>query len=65
MERARRFARALGVSCLGLAVLLGLLTALELIPPELLQVAGQSALRTLAELAVIGCLLAAIGYWNE
>lgn len=42
-----------------------LLGILGLVPTEFLAVGSGSGLRTVASVAVAGCLLAAIGYWDE
>ena len=39
--------------------------ALGLVPSSTFAIGQQSGLRTLAEVAVMGCLLAAVGYWND
>lgn len=46
----------LAALCLFFAHLVGM------VPGELLDIFGQSELRTIAGLAVVGCLMAAIGY---
>ena len=38
---------------------------LGLVPTEFLAVGSSSGLRTVASVAIGGCLLAAIGYWDE
>lgn len=42
-----------------------LLGILGLVPTEFLAIGSGSGLRTVASVAVAGCLLAAIGYWDE
>jgi hypothetical protein len=38
---------------------------LGLVPTAFLAVGSSSGLRTVASVAVAGCILAAIGYWDE
>ena len=46
----------------GIYFVLGLL---GLVPTEFLAIGSSSGLRTVASVAVAGCLLAAIGFWDE
>ncbi len=65
LDLVRRWCVRLGLLMLGSAVLglVGLM--IGAVSSADLAIGEQSGFRTLAEIAVIGCLLAAIGYWNE
>ena len=61
----RRWLRGIGICMLAVAALgtVGVITGA--IASDALAIGAQSGFRTLAEIAVIGCLLAAIGYWDD
>ena len=61
----RRWLRGIGVCMLALAALGTVAVATGVIASDALAIGPQSGFRTLAEIAVIGCLLAAIGYWDD
>ena len=52
----------LGVFLLMLSVLMSLSVLIQLFDLNDLEVLGHSGLRTIAAIAVLGCLLAAVGY---
>ena len=52
----------LGVFLLTLSVLMSLSVLIQLFDLNDLEVLGHSGLRTIAAIAVLGCLLAAVGY---
>ena len=54
-----------GLGVLFVALVLATSCLLGAIPIDTFAVAGQSGIRTLAGISVTGCLLAAIGYWEE
>lgn len=54
-----------GVLALILAVMLFAMSMMGFFELGTFALAGNSGIRTLAGLAVTGCLLAAIGYWDE
>ena len=61
----RRWLVTAGLSLVTVAIV-GLAAVVSgAIPDGALSLGQQSSYRTLAEIAVIGCLLAAIGYWND
>jgi len=62
---ARRWLVRVGTSLLALSVLLLVSIWLGPLEGSDLAVNGQSGFRVLAEIAIVGCLLAAIGYWDE
>lgn len=55
----------IGIVLLAIAALLFLGGLTGLVPVFETKVFGQSGLRGLASIAVAGCLLAAIGFWEE
>lgn len=54
-----------GIALLVVAALLFVAGVLGVLPVFETSVLGQSGLRGLASLAVAGCLLAAIGFWED
>ena len=54
-----------GLGILFMALALAASCLLGAISIDTFAVAGQSGIRTLAGISVTGCLLAAIGYWEE
>ena len=65
LEDARRILVIIGILLLTVSVVLLVGSLLGLVSMESLAVGQQSGLRTLAGVAVVGCLLAAIGYWDQ
>jgi hypothetical protein len=61
----RRVLVILGLSAIIVALLLFAGTGVGLLPNGLFSVLGQSDLRSIAGLAVAGCLLVAIGYGHN
>ena len=64
-SRLRVASALLGVGLLIVAVTLFASTLLGIFELDSFALSGQSGLRTLASLGVGGCLLAAIGYYDE
>jgi hypothetical protein len=64
-EYVRRGLRGVGLALLAVAVLgtAGVVTGA--LDSAALAIGAQSGYRTLAEIAVIGCLLCAIGFWDD
>lgn len=62
IRRAFRIA-GIGLICLAAIWLLGGLT--DLLPIDVAAFGGHSAIRGIGSIAVVGCLLAAIGYWDR
>ena len=54
-----------GLGILFAAIALAAICLLGAISIDTFAVAGQSGIRTLAGISVTGCLLAAIGFWDE
>ena len=54
-----------GLGVLFVAVVLAASCLVGAISIDTFAIAGQSGIRTLAGIAVTGCLLAAIGFWEE
>lgn len=65
LTRLRKSFVGVGFACLLVAAVLFVGSLVGLFAIDSLAVFGQSGLRTLAGIAVAGCLLAAIGYWDE
>ena len=65
LEDARRILVIIGILLLTVSVVFLVGSLLGLVSMESLAVGQQSGLRTLAGVAVVGCLLAAIGYWDQ
>ena len=65
IRRLQRYSVWMGLSAIGIALLLVVLHWFSVIPASALAIGGQSELRTIGEVAVFGCLLAAFGYWND
>ena len=63
--RTRQFLLIAGVSLLALATLLFLGCLFNFFDFNTFEVFGHTGLRSLAALAVFGCLLAAIGSWDD
>ena len=61
----RRWLVTIGISLVTIATIGVVAVVGGAIPAGALSIGQQSDYRTLAEIAVIGCLLAAIGYWND
>ena len=61
----RRWLVTAGIGLVTVAALGFIAVASGAIPEGALAIGQQSDYRTLAEIAVVGCLLAAIGYWND
>lgn len=61
----RRWLVRIGLFLLALAGLGLALVAGGVVSVDSLALGTQSGFRSIAEVAVVGCLLAAIGYWNE
>ena len=57
----RKALLVVGVSMLGLAVILLIGVSSNLLPADMVAVAGHSGLRGIGGIAVMGCLLAAVG----
>ena len=55
----------IGVALLALSGAALVSVAFGLVPSSTFAIGQQSGLRTLAEVAVVGCLAAAMGYWND
>ncbi len=67
-SRRHRYFRTMafvGIGMLLIAILLLVGGLLGLVPLTESAVLGQSGLRSIAALAVAGCLLAAIGFWED
>ena len=64
-ESVRRWLRRVGLAMLGFAALGAVSVVTGALDSAWLAIGAQSGYRTLAEIAVIGCLLCAIGYWDE
>jgi hypothetical protein len=62
---ARGWLKRTGLTLLTATTLALALVAVGVVSIESLALGAQSGFRTLAEFAVLGCLLAAVGYWNE
>jgi hypothetical protein len=62
LSGARRVLVLSGLVMLVAAICLFFARLVGIIPGELLEIFGQSELRTIAGLAVVGCLMAAVGY---
>lgn len=62
IRRALRIA-GIGLICLAAIWFLGGLTGL--LPIDAAAFGGHSAIRGIGSIAVVGCLLAAIGYWDK
>ena len=56
---------SLGILTLGLASIVFIGCLLGLLAFDQFSVGGQSGIRTIAGIAITGCLLAAIGYWDK
>tara|TARA_B100001142_G_scaffold94948_1_gene96764 strand:+ start:856 stop:1230 length:375 start_codon:yes stop_codon:yes gene_type:complete len=65
LSRIRKVFAILGVSLLFLAALMLISTLVGVIELEYFEFFGHSGLRTVAAIAVAGCLLAAFGYHEE
>ena len=65
LSRIRKVFAILGVSLLFLAALMLISTLVGVIEIEYFEFFGHSGLRTVAAIAVAGCLLAAFGYHEE
>ena len=55
----------LGILTLGLASLIFVGCLIGILAFDQFSVGGQSGIRTIAGIAITGCLLAAIGYWDK
>ncbi len=64
-ESVRRWLRRVGLAMLAIAALGTVSVVTGALDSAWLAIGAQSGYRTLAEIAVIGCLLCAIGYWDE
>ncbi len=64
-ESVRRWLRRVGLAMLAMAALGTVSVVTGALDSASLAIGAQSGYRTLAEIAVIGCLLCAIGYWDE
>ena len=62
---ARRLLIRLGIALLVPSGIYFLLGVVGVAPTDFLAIGSSSGLRTVASVAVAGCLLAAIGYWDE
>lgn len=65
LSRIRKVFAILGISLLFLAALMLISTLVGVIEFEYFEFFGHSGLRTVAAIAVAGCLLAAFGYHEE
>lgn len=65
LEGARKILVILGILLLVVSGVFLIGSLLGIVSMELLAVGQQSGVRTLAGGAVVGCLLAAIGYWDQ
>lgn len=65
LSRVRKICVFAGVGLLTLAVILFASTVFSAVELASFAISGQSGLRTLAGIAVAGCLLAAIGFFDE
>ncbi|NIV17441.1 MAG: hypothetical protein GWN47_03310 [Woeseiaceae bacterium] len=65
LEGARKTLVILGILLLAVSVVFLIGSFLGIVSMESLAIGQQSGLRTLAGGAVVGCLLAAIGYWDR
>ena len=61
----QKMAVFLGVFILSMAILIFAGCLVGLLAFDQFSVGGQSGLRTIAGIAISGCLLAAIGYWDK
>lgn len=62
---ARRWLVRVGLTLVVPSSLYFALGLVGLVPTEPFALGPSSGLRTIASLAVLGCLLAAIGYWDD
>jgi hypothetical protein len=65
LNRPRKICVYTGVGLLVLAILMFAGVFIGLFEMEAFGILGHSGVRTLASLAVAGCMLAAIGFFNE
>jgi len=65
LEGARKILVILGILLLVVSGVFLVGSLLGIVSMESLAIGQQSGLRTLAGVAVVGCLLAAIGYWDR
>lgn len=65
LSRARKICVFVGVGLLILAVILFASTISSAVELASFAISGQSGVRTLAGIAVAGCLLAALGFYDE
>ena len=61
----QKLAVMLGLFILMMALLLFLACLAEVLAFDQFSIGGQSGLRTIAGVAISGCLLAAIGFWDN
>ena len=61
----RRWLVATGIGLVTIALFGLIVLSSGAIPMGSLALGQQSDYRTLAEIAVVGCMLAAVGYWND
>lgn len=64
-SRVRRILIVTGLILLTPSVIYLLLGMTGLVPTDFLAIGSNSGLRSIASVAVVGCLLTAIGYWEE
>jgi hypothetical protein len=55
----------IGIALIGVSCILSMATAVGLFALDTFEFVGHSGLRSLAGLAVSGCVTAAIGFWDE
>ncbi len=61
----RRSLVTCGFGCTILGLLLLLAAAVDLVPVEAFQLGGESGYRVIGTIAVLGCIMAALGYLDD